>query len=184
MIEHYPFMNQLIGMVLPTNHGGEAGRTVENLIESMGLIFNRGSGQDLPALGIEVKTRELTATSPQTIGSITIKDLISTPYPQSQLCSKFQKQLRIKTLSHVITEAKIYNFGLEHIQHKMAASYENGRAQVAKDPDQTYYPINGHWGYFERIKESNSLLFRISDADMIAMEQMASSTFRTLFEEQ
>jgi hypothetical protein len=87
---------QLIGKQLPTNQGGHAGRAAEDLVEQLlGITLNRGKGLDVKIWGWEIKTRKRSATSPQTVCTISIRDVSILPYKISPVYVKFQQQLII-----------------------------------------------------------------------------------------
>jgi hypothetical protein len=184
-IKSLKITKQLIGKKLPTNIDGHAGRAAENLLESYGIPINRGHGTDID-LGLEVKTRKLTATSAQTICVMQPKDVIKYSYYDSTVYTKFQQQLRIKTDENdIIVSAEIYDFDQPHIQSLIESAYEHGRMQLTKNPELLYTPYTGFWGYFENTNPSKttSLDFRISDTDMQKLESMSKSTFNQLFTE-
>ena len=106
----------LVGIEVPGNIGGYAGRYVEEILEQRGYRIDQGQGCDMPSLNIEVKTRDLDATSPQTIGTMSVIDIIETDYEDSPICEKIQQQYRIKTRNGVIVENKIYDFSDPYIQ--------------------------------------------------------------------
>ena len=186
-----PFIKQLIGHVLPGNKHGHAGRALEKLIESMGLGVNRGKGLDLPALGIEVKTRAVDATSPQSVATMLPETIIKTPYEDSVVCKKLQWQLRVKlqklndsSNNTIVVDATLHDFSLPHIQKKFKEAYEHAREQIKANPNlDNATLVSGQWGYFERKKKCRSFQFRFSHTDMLAIESMATTTYSSLFEE-
>jgi hypothetical protein len=183
-IKNLKVSQKLIGQVLPTNQSGHAGRAREKLLEAAGIPINRGAGPDILYYGVEVKTRETTATSAQTVTAMYAEDIINTPYELSPVYAKFQQQFRVKTTNGVIVEAEVYDFDQPHIQELVKEAYEHARAIIAKNPNIGYTPYTGYWGYFEQTKKltSEAYDFRFSDAQMDALELMAKSTFSNLFE--
>jgi homoserine dehydrogenase len=177
-------INQLIGVKLPTNIDGHAGRALEKILESAGIKINRGAGPDILIWGIEVKTRKKSATSPQTIASMSPDDIISTSYYRSNVYKKFQQQLRIKTDDNdVIIEADLYDFDQPQIQQLIAEAYEHGRKLISQNKNIKYTPYEGYWGYFEQTKPGSDCYdFRVSDSAMESLERMAKSTFTKHFE--
>lgn len=187
-IKEVKFLKDLIGRELPPKDFGQAGRAFEDILESeYGITVNRGAGADNPMFGIEYKTRDLDSTSPQTIGSMNVTEIISTEYKDSTIYKKFQQQIRIKTKNSIIVEADLYDFSPKFIQDKIEAAYEYARSQIIKNsairatiagPDGI-----GHWGYFETANNrENTRSFRISNAGMRELEAMASSTFSNIFD--
>jgi len=188
-IKQLKFIRHLIGRKLPTHQFGEAGRAFENMLEEdFGINVNRGVGPDDPFFGIEYKTRDLSSVSPQTIASMSVKDIIATPYRQSAVFKKFQKQLRVKTKDQTIVEADLYDFSSSQIQDLVERAYEYARQQLIKDnslertssgPDGT-----GYWGYFEATNKASpdTRAFRVNPAGMEDYETMAKSTFGNIFD--
>ena len=181
----------LIGLVVPTNLGGHAGRAIETFLKSIGVPITNGAGSDftiqVTILGItyhiEVKSRDTTAISPHTVGTISYTDL-NIPYKQSTLWQKLQYQVRVTTENNIVTDAKLYDLTVPHIQEKLEKAYDYGITQITADPNITTTHIDGHWAYFER-KSDTSFQFRLSKDDMPAILMMARSTFANtnLFEE-
>jgi len=178
----------MIGIEVPDNIGGYAGRYVEEILEQRGYRIDQGQGCDMPSLNIEVKTRDLDATSPQTVGTMNVIDIIETDYEDSPICEKLQQQYRIKTRDGVIVENKIYDFSDPYIQELIKDSYEAGRYRLINDVRQgihnvKYYP-GGDYGYWERTTNSRSYSFRMSQSMMDTLETLSnnSKTFNTIFE--
>jgi homoserine dehydrogenase len=184
-IKKLKITDHLIGVKLPTNIDGHAGRAIENILEGAGLKVNRGLGPDLIDYGIEVKTRKKSATSAQTITSMSVNDIIKTPYKDSNVYKKFQQQLRIKTDdNNYITEAELFDFDQTQIQELIETAYENGRMILTQNKNIGYTPYTGYWGYFEQTKKDreNTYDFRVSNSDMESLERMAKSNFKHMFE--
>jgi hypothetical protein len=188
-IKKLKFLRHLIGRKLPSHHFGEAGRAFEDILEEdFGITVNRGSGPDDPLFGIEYKTRDLSAVSPQTIASMTVKDIIATPYRESAIFKKFQQQIRVKTRDRTIVEADLYDFSSSQIQDLIERAYEYARQQLIKDNSlerTSSGPDNiGYWGYFEATNKSSPDIraFRINPAGMNDYETMAKSTFNNIFD--
>ena len=180
------FLKVLIGKELPTYKNGHAGRALENLLELYGLEIDRKSGVDIKIFGLEVKTRSLIATSPQTVTSMYYNDIICTPYKLSPVYAKFQQQLRIKLdENNVIVSAEIYDFDQPQIQEQVELAYERCRKMLLENPHLSYTPHqNGQYGYFEQVHlpKSEAYSFRFSDAMMTDLENMAKNEFKNLFE--
>jgi homoserine dehydrogenase len=177
--------DHLIGIQLPTNTDGHAGRAIEDILEAAGLKVNRGFGPDLIDYGIEVKTRKKSATSAQTITSMSVDAIIKTPYKDSNVYKKFQQQFRVKTDDNdVIIEAGLFDFDQPQIQELIEAAYEHGRKILSQNKNIGYTPYTGFWGYFEQTKKDRDSVydFRLSNSDMESLERMAKSNFKDMFE--
>lgn len=184
------FKFTLKGTVVPTNYGGESGRFVETLLESLGIPMDNGKGLDCKVYGFELKTRYTDATSPQTVASMTIDDWIKTPYSKSIVKEKFQKQYRVYIdpvdkdgeRSGIITSDEFYDFSPDHIQALIEDAYEICRTKLINGARDNY--IHGSfWGHIERKNDTDSYSFRITGAAYEKLEAMTKSTYTTLFEE-
>ena len=134
---------------LPSNINGNAGRACENLLESIGININRGYGCDIPAVGWEVKSRKGTATSAQTVATLHPETVIDTPFLQSLVYVKIRKQLRFTTNDlDVIIAIDLCDFDQPQILELIEAAYEHGRSLIRDNPQLTYTPYEGYWGYF------------------------------------
>lgn len=177
--------DNLLGKKLPTNKNGHAGRAVEDILEDQGYNINRqGAVPDMQGLNVEVKTRDIDATSPQTVGTMLIDDIKITPYPLSPISSKLKQQLRVKTKDQVVVESRIWDFSDPYIQSLLETSYETARQKIIFGCRDRYIP-GGNYGYFEKCTNSdNSYAWRMSQSMMNKLETMSgnSSTFNTLFE--
>jgi hypothetical protein len=181
----------LIGLVVPTNLGGHAGRAVEAFLKKIGVPITNGAGSDftiqVTILGItyhiEVKSRDKGAISPHTVGTINSCNL-NTKYEDSTLWQKLQYQVRVMTENNIVTDAKLYDLTVPHIQEKFKKAYDYGIKQIIANPAVATTHINGHWAYFER-QNDTTFQFRLSKDDMPAILRMARSTFANanLFEE-
>jgi hypothetical protein len=188
-VKAFKLAEQLIGKQLPTNQGGHAGRAVEDLLRNMGINMNPGKGADMLVYGLELKTRKLSATSPQTVATISESDIAFTPYKLSHIYEKFQQQLRVYTDDlDIIVTAKVVDFDKPHIQEFVEKAYEHGRKQIIANPGikHTSY-AGGYWGYFEQchLPQSTAYSFRLSGADLEKLVEMTESTYNNsnLFEE-
>lgn len=187
-IKEVKFLPDLIGKTLPTKDFGKAGRALEDMIEQdYGITVNRGAGADSLIFGIEYKTRDLDSISPQTVATMSVDDIINTPYRESNVFKKFQQQIRVKTKDNVIIEADLYDFRPDHIQEKIEAAYEHARSQLAKDKTMRATVSGpdglGYWGYFENTNNrENSRSFRINPNGMEDYENMAKSNFTRIFD--
>lgn len=182
-------LKDLIGRKLPPYQFGQAGRAFEDIMEEdYGVQVNRSTGVDDPRFKIEYKTRDLDAVSPQTVATMSVEEIIATPYYQSAIFKKFQQQIRIKTRNMTIVEAELYDFSPKQIQEVIGRAYEHARAQLTANPSLIRTASGnegtGYWGYFEATNKSspNSRSFRINPNAMDDYEDMATSTFNNIFE--
>lgn len=171
----------LIGETLETNKHGHAGRQIEDILEDYGMDMNRGPGVDIPSLNVEVKSREITATSAHTVADMVVADIINTDYKNSYVYEKIQQQFRVHTLNNVVVSAEVYDFSADHIQELLEAGYENARQQLIQNSALPYTSYTGFYGYFERVKGHTAHSFRLSDRDMKTLEGMSKSTYTNLF---
>jgi hypothetical protein len=178
----------LVGMRVPEQKNGNVGHLVEDRIYDAGYGVDKQSTVDIPKLKVEIKSRTKEATSAHAIGSMTISDIINTPYNASPIKEKFQQQFRVThsdTFREVVS-AKIYDFSDPYIQKLIEKGYEAGREIFAKlRQNNEVYPnyVRGEdTDFYWEKKESNSYAFRLSDSAMKGYEGMATSTFNSLFE--
>ena len=173
----------LIGQYVPPSKDGHAGRYAEHMLESAGFTMNRGHGPDILPFGLEVKTRDLDATSPQTIADMSLDEIVSTPYNKSHVHDKFQQQLRVYIKDRVIISADIYDFSLPRIQRVVEDAYEHARKQLIENPWLEATSCKGKYhGYFEKCAGKQSYSFRLSTTHMTDLENMATSNFDNIFE--
>jgi hypothetical protein len=179
---------KLIGKTLPTNEHGHAGRAFEVLVEQIYKTkTNKGQGPDNEFFGIEYKTRDLDAVSPQTVGTMNVREIIDTPFAQSPIAAKFQQQLRAYTRDGVIISADLFDFRSKFIQDLMESAYESARQQLTADPLLVRTASEDHlgkWGYFENTNRDSpdSRSFRINPAGMEAYEALSKSNIENLFD--
>lgn len=182
-VKKFKLAENLIGQVVPNSANGHAGRYVERLLVEMGVPINFGHGPDIEEIGLEVKTRDLDATSPQTIADMNPEDIISTDYKDSHVYKKFQQQLRVYIRDNVIVSAEVYDFSAPPVQELVERAYNHAKAQLVKNPELTRTAYKNEYGYFERVStHRKSLSFRLSNDDMATLEGMARSEYKNLFE--
>jgi hypothetical protein len=170
----------LIGEVVPDKTDGEAGRYVEDLLESAGIQINRASTIDNPFF--EVKTRDLDSTSPQTIGGMTLGKIKQTAWKDSPVFEKIQQQYRVKTQNNVVVSNDMYDFSGWAVQSLLEEAYEAGRTEIINGNINDYV-YGSKYGYFERTnKKSKTWCFRINHKAMQTLELLAQSKFNDLFE--
>lgn len=171
----------LVGETVSPKTHGAAGRDIENRLRAQGFPISNESGPDLPSIGVEVKSRDVDATSAQSVGSMLPEDIIKTPYHESVICKKLQQQFRVKHKDQVIVSADMYDFSPKYIQERIETSYEAARQKIIVGDDGDYIS-GGPYGYFERtVKGSRSYQFRVSNGAVKKLEIMASATSNKLF---
>ncbi len=181
-----------VGTEIPMRqNSGNVGKWVEDQLSENGYKINSGPGPDLAEYGVEVKSRKIESSSPHTVGSMRINDIISTPYDQSPIKEKFQRQYRVKysDLGSVVTEEQVYDLSDDFIQDRIREAYEAGREKIAQNEINGYHPpyVKGtSWGNFEITDSCGSYRFRIPDYVMRKIETVAknSNHFGNLFEYQ
>jgi hypothetical protein len=178
---------QLLGVKLSNSVNGEAGRDLEDKLEYIvGIPINRKEGVDCIDIDWEVKSRHVTATSAQTIGTMLPEDVISTvDYFDTPIYKKFRKQLRVSLSENsVILDIDLFDFDDEYIQGKFAEAYSNARNYILQYPTCTYTPCTGQWAYFENTNpnKTKSLDWRVRDAMMKQVQTMTKSTFTNIFD--
>lgn len=178
----------LVGMKVPKQKNGNVGHLVEDTMYSDGYPINKQARVDIPDWEVEVKTRTAEATAAHAIGSMTVNDIINTPYQFSPIKDKFQQQFRVThsdTFREVVS-AKIYDFSDTYIQGLVERDYEAGRAIFTDLQKNGYkypkYVRGANTDFYWEKKDCNSYAFRVSDSAMKGYEGMATSTFNSLFE--
>jgi hypothetical protein len=171
----------LVGMSVPDTTNGHAGRFVENALIKQGFAVDTTGTVDIPGLDLEVKSRDVDAISAQTVGSMLPETIKVTPYKESTVYEKIQRQFRVYIKDDTIIDAKVVDFSWDVIQDKIEKSYEAARQEIINGADGNYVP-GGPYGYFERtVGGSNSYDFRLRDRAMKKLENIANSTARKIF---
>lgn len=182
-IKSLKLADKLLGIKVPATINGHAGRAVEDILESMGMPINRKHGPDVLQYQLEIKTRDVDATSPQTIADMSLNEILNTPYEQSHVFEKFQQQLRVYIKDQVIVKATVYDFSHSHVQRKIKEAYEHGQAQLRNNPNLIATSSKGnYYGYFERVSGRSSYSFRMSASRYFSMESMSQTTFEKFIE--
>lgn len=179
---------QLIGQRLGTHWYGHAGRALEDLLEQWGWPINRGQGPDILMFGLEVKTRDLGATSAQTVASMDIWDILNQIYDDSVVKQKFQQHLKIFTRSGVIQDAGIFDFGGDSVQNLIRQAYEHARQQLIESWEQEHDLVRtskrgGFHGYFERCHadRKHNYSWRLNVRDMANLEYLSRTRIDEFF---
>ena len=171
----------MVGRSVPSNINGAAGRDIEKKLREQGFPMSNAAEPDIPEYGVEVKSRDLDATSAHSVARMTAEDIKLTPYRKSVVYDKLQQQYRVKTKDQVIVSAEVYDFSMPHIQEKIEKCYEAARQKIIQG-DESDYISGGPYGFFERqVNGPRSYQFRFTDGAMKKLEAMSRSTFHKLF---
>ena len=173
-----------LGIDLPADHATR-GKAFEELLAERGMPVAQGAGPDYPEFDLEVKTKDTESTSANCIGSMSVEDIVKTPYELSCISAKLKSQLRVKVTSGIIVKSDVYDFSPAFIQQILKEAYETARCKIIKG-DRNNFVYGTSYGYFERRKKSgvptNSYMFRITVGAMDNLEGMAKSTYNSIFE--
>ena len=71
---------------------GNIGNWIEKTLIERGHILQNGKGPDMAEINVEVKTRNVEATSAHSVGSMAYYDIVKTSYKHSTVHDKFQYQ--------------------------------------------------------------------------------------------
>jgi hypothetical protein len=169
------------------HHTGNVGHWIEDLAELAGLQVNRGKGIDLPGLSKEIKTKSLESKSPNSIATMTIWDLINTPYPESAIFEKMQNHYTVEhsNVYRIVVNETNIDFSNPAIQKLLEEAYELGRQEIAenfKDGIVLPYVRKTEYGQFEKVPNRDSYRFRIPVDSMKKLKGMAKSQFNSLFD--
>ena len=171
----------MVGRSVPSNINGAAGRYIHEELGEQGYPMSNRAGPDIPQIEMEVKSRDLDAVSAHTVARMTPEDIIVTPYRDSVVYTKLQRQYRVKTKDRVIISDRVYDFSKPHIQEKIEQCYEAARQKIING-DENNYISGGSYGFFERQTDGpRSYQFRFTDGAMKKLEAMSRSTFHKLF---
>jgi len=178
-----------VGERVPKQNGGNVGYVIERRLANNGYVMNPGAGPDIEKFITEVKTRKLGAQSANTVGSMTLDNIKTTPYEDSNVCAKMQRQYRVhyNDTFHEVTSEQIFDFTSPHIQRKIELGYESARKLIIGGCTHDYINGGEGIGYFERKRigdDKTSYDFRIPGSQMKKLESMANTTkqFDRLFE--
>jgi hypothetical protein len=185
MIKIKKLKTNLLGQRV-TKDSSNRGRQIERILEIQGFDINHGHGPDLKLNAdtfVEIKSRDNNATSPQTVGAMTLNEIKNTDYEDSRIFNKFQQQYRVKTENGIIVEESMYDFSGWFAQSLIKEAYETARQSIIGGACGDYIP-GGTYGYFERVnkKSKTSYHFRLSNSAMKKLEAMANSTINQILE--
>lgn len=174
----------LLGVDLPEDHAIR-GKALEDYLANHGMPVSSESGPDYPEFDLELKSKDTESTSANSVGSMTIEDIIKTPYELSCISAKLKSQWRVKVTSGIVVDSDVYDFSATFIQEILKEAYEAARQKIING-DRGSFVYGTRYGYFERKTKrgvwSNSYMFRITTSAMDNLESMAKSTYNTIFE--
>lgn len=171
-----------VGETVPPKFYGMAGRHIENRLEEVGYKVSKKQGIDLPVEKVETKTRDLDSVSPETIATMSEKEILSTNYEDSKVCEKFQQQFRVYTKDRVIVSNEIHDYSDDWCQKIAKDIYDIGKDALAKGVKGTY--ISGtKFGYWES-KKPGMWDFRFRKDTYNILDRMVQSKkhFDSMFE--
>lgn len=179
----------LKGLKVPKEKYGNVGELVQVKMVSVGYHLSPNNEPDIPKLNTEIKSETHGSVSAQTVGAMSVCDIINTSFQDSPVRSKIQQQFRVKHNQTFleITSAKMYDFRHKEIQDSLEYSYESTREIFASYSDKSFIPdyVRGKDAecYWER-KKGNSFAFRIPKNTMQKFETIAntSEAFNKLFD--
>lgn len=120
--------------LLRTSKSG-IGKLLEQSFIDLGHTHNSLEGVDLPLLagGIELKTKDVNSTSAWTIGKMSHARVLSTPYAESFIKEKMQRQWHfVYDMAGNVWDDRLYDFTDQAIQERCEAAYEEGRWEIIK----------------------------------------------------
>jgi hypothetical protein len=174
----------LLGVDLPTDHATR-GKALEDYLANHDMPVSQGPGADYPDFDLEVKTKDTESTSANCVGSMSIENIIKTPYELSCISAKLKSQLRVKVTTGIVVKSDVYDFSPAFIQELLKEAYETARSKIVNG-DRNSFVYGTSYGYFERKKKhgvpTNSYMFRITVGAMDKLENMAKSTYNSIFE--
>ena len=142
------------GTIITAGSDAARGMRVHDMAEELYGKMNRGRGADFPDVRNDIKSRKKGTNAAMSVGTMSIPEIIATPFKQSPLYEKL----------HTITEVSIDedDFGIQRIGeteivhvHEMTdeieRDYETCRALYAKGLTRPATTKEAPFGYFEEI---------------------------------
>lgn len=197
--------NGLRGLQLPSrassSYHGSIGVFIDSFLKTSLNITNVNSTVDLEKYKIEVKSKEIGSKADWTIGTMTLNDIIKTPYRQSTVYQKLQALLLINTNDdfQIITDFGLYYLDFDEVQVLLEESYEGARTQLQarvaiyanniasliadgqpnailkKLEFSSFESFQGNFGKFEFTNNGTSFAFRISVPQMRHLTTLAAT---------
>ena len=182
----------LVGQPVPTQDGGNVGRYVEQQLADRGYQLNTGDGVDIPALGVEIKSRKSGSNSAHTVAAMSVEYIINTPYHASRVCEKMQQQFRVDYScdDNTVTDNAVYDFSFPMIQQALCEAWEANRQHIiaislTSSPTYPNYVRESRWGILEKQPGKDAYYqFRIPHAAMkkILGMSLVGNQFSKMFE--
>jgi hypothetical protein len=161
---------------------GNIGRWVENHLAAQGYKINRGFGIDLKGLKLEIKTRDINATSAQTITSLSLSNLLTYDWKRGPARHKITRQYRVlyKQLdfqSSIVVESGVFDFTKSGIPQILGSDFDVNRQYfedyVEKHGEYPKYVNKGQgWLFLERTTERKVWQVRVTNRNMNKLENM------------
>ena len=195
----------LRGMSIPAKsmrNSGAVGRYIDNLIKTqLKNPSHLSTVVDLNKFGIEIKTKDTDTNTCWSIGSMTIKDIVDTPYVNSSIYQKMQALLLVTTDDkfRVVTGTLLVYMDIDEVQCLIHDTYEDLRSQLtviwnaylqkvnahlaagelaeAQEPIQfkSWFNVKGDYGMFEYMS-GTSFQFRLTQRQMTFLTDTALKT--------
>jgi hypothetical protein len=172
----------LLGEEVPPKENGEAGNYIHRLLEKLypQFTYNPGARVDCPQFLIEIKTRDLDAISPITIGGMSIDSILTTEYCDSLFREKTQNIRFVKHQNGVIVKDYIINSHKTFVQQKIEDIYNLLREQLQNGEYPVFFSMPD--SYFQWEKKKNLYSLRIKGNKLLQFEQASQTTIDKHFE--
>jgi hypothetical protein len=169
---------------------GSMGIAIEKAMEEQGFKISKGT-IDIEEYQLEIKTRKKSSSSPHTVGTMTLKDIIDTPWDQTPFKQKLQNQFRVTIddeIGRVCDQRVVHLSDDPDIQKELEKSYENARTILTERYNATGQIPKGtiknsdDIGLLEH-RSGSQYAYRITDSGMKRFINMANTApvFNSLF---
>jgi hypothetical protein len=155
-----------------------------------------------------MKSKDIHTNTDWSIGSMTLSDILLTPYNKSSVCAKLQALLLVTTDNtfQIIKDIRLHYLDIDEVQLLLEESYEDSRAQLQYRVNQhasriaqavlkgntnailnpikfnSYENFQGRYGKFEFTNNGTSFMFRISISQMNHLLNVSSAHQSPLFD--
>lgn len=168
------------------NNPGNVGNWVEKQLKKNGLDL-KSKGIDIPNLSVELKTRNVHATSAMTICKMKKDDIISLDFEKSFVRDCLENLLVIKydNNTNKIVSIEVHNLTRIPIIYQLFDQCYTGAKNsiIRQDTTECTARVNkSSLAYFEFKKDSNEYQFRISNTGLRKVENFKKSPGLKLFE--
>lgn len=109
---------------------GTNGKILEQAMKKQGFPIDSNGTVDLPTIDIEIKTRSAHTNCHHTMGTMTYDDILITPWNQTPLKQKLQKQYRVTIWDENTAAGKVVDLSHPEIQKHIEEAYEICRAEL------------------------------------------------------